>query len=457
MRKGFLRALGLFLTCGIALAASACGKKKNNYTIPSDYKILWQDEFDAEKLDEAKWIREVRPAGWTNNELQEYTKEESNGFIRDGKFVIKGIEYESGKYSSCKLRNTGDYAFKYGRIEVSAKVPEGKGLWPAIWMMPKDESFYGQWPKCGEIDIMEVLGDDVTKAYGTVHYGEPHGEKQGYVILDKKETYANSFHTYTVDWQPGCIEWFIDGESYLKVNDWYSINSETGVEQPYPAPFNQPFCIQLNLAIGGNWPGNPEPNASYMDKAEFEIDYVRVYQKDSYDENVTKPEKTYREPYKDGNYCKTFDEKLIKTENEVGWLYKNNEGGAGSAEIISSPDKKKGKVVKITTTNAGSQDYSIQFLHTVMPFIEGKTYTISFDAWADEARTINEVCIDAPQVGWSRYWKQKIDLGTSRKTYTYTFTMIRSSDDAARLEFNMGNAKSTATIYIANVVVKEKA
>ena len=302
MKSKLLRAMSCALTFGVALTLLAsCGKKKTTTKATTKaktvtpalegYNILWSDEFDGDSLNEEIWLREERPIGWTNNELQKYTKDEANGFTRDGKFVIKGIEYESGKYSSCKLRNTQDYAFKYGRIETSAKVPVGKGLWPAIWMMPKDESYYGQWPKCGEIDIMEVLGNEVNKAYSTVHYGEPHGEQQGSLTLSEGSSFADGFHTYAVEWEPGKIEWFIDGQSVLVANDWYSINSATGVEQDYPAPFNQEFCIQINLAIGGDWPGNPEPNADYIANAEFEIDYVRVYQKEAYDENVTRPEK----------------------------------------------------------------------------------------------------------------------------------------------------------------------
>ena len=230
----------------------------------------------------------------------------------------------------------------YGRIEVSAKTPTGYGLWPAIWMMPKDEDVYGQWPKCGEIDIMEVLCDNVTKAYGTIHYGEPHAEEQGEYTLSGKDTFANSFHTYAVEWTPGQIEWFIDGESYLVVNDWFTA-VEGEDDKPYPAPFNQEFCIQINLAVGGQWPGNPTPGASYIEKAEFEVDYVRVYQKDSYDTNVKKPEKTYRDPFEDGNYCKSFTEPLIRKNSEVGWKpYTANQGDA-EFELL------EGGICKITT------------------------------------------------------------------------------------------------------------
>ena len=460
MKRKLLRSLGVVLSCGIALASLAsCGKTKTPKK--EGYNILWADEFNGKKLNENIWRREEREKGWTNNELQAYTKDEKNGFVRNGKFVIKAYEEYVGSstdkdgdtstYSSCKLRNQQDKAFMYGRIEVSAKTPTGYGLWPAIWMMPKDEDVYGQWPKCGEIDIMEVLCDNVTKAYGTIHYGEPHAEEQGEYTLSGKDTFANSFHTYAVEWTPGQIEWFIDGESYLVVNDWFTA-VEGEDDKPYPAPFNQEFCIQINLAVGGNWPGNPTPGSGYIKNAEFEIDYVRVYQKDSYDTNVKKPEKTYRDPFEDGNYCKSFTEPLIRKNSEVGWKpYTANQGDA-EFELL------EGGICKITTTSSGTEDYSVQLFHTQMPFIKGKTYSIEFEIWADETRKVNEICIDGgDSAGWVRYWslKDQTITTTEHKKYEYTYTMTEKSNNAARFEFNMGNTTSTATIYISNVVIKE--
>lgn len=446
MKQRFLRAMGLVLTCGIAaFALAGCKKKTKKVVTPEKegYNILWSDEFNEKKLNEEIWYREARPAGWTNNELQRYSTVEDNGFVRDGKFVIKGIETDE-EYTSCKLRNNNEYAFKYGRVEVSAKVPVGKGLWPAIWMMPEKESLYGQWPKCGEIDIMEVLGDNVEKAYGTVHYGEPHAEQQGSVTLTNGKTFANDFHEYAVEWEPGKIEWFIDGQSYLVVTDWFTA-VEGEEDKPFPAPFNQNFCIQINLAIGGNWPGNPEKGASYMKNAEFEIDYVRVYQKDSYDENVKKPEKEYRQPDETGNY---ITNNLITNDTQLGWFMHLESDGVGAVEAIENG-------FKITSTENGAVDYSVQLFHTQMPFIKGKTYKISFDIKGDDARTINEVCIDAPTAGWSRYWSESVEVTTELQHIEKTFKMTSKSDNAARLEFNMGHTTSTATLYITNIRVEE--
>ena len=238
---------------------------------------------------------------------------------------------------------------------------------------------------------------------------------------------------------------------YLVVNDWFTA-VEGEDDKPYPAPFNQEFCIQINLAIGGNWPGNPTPGSGYIKNAEFEIDYVRVYQKDSYDTNVKKPEKTFRDPFEDGNYCQSFTEPLIRKNSEVGWKpYTANQGDA-DFELL------EGGICKITTKDAGTEDYSVQLFHTQMPFKKGKTYSIEFEIWADEARKINEICIDGgDSAGWVRYWAQTdfTVTTTAHKSYSFTYTMTEKSNNAARFEFNMGNTGSTATIYIANVVIKE--
>ena len=288
--------------------------------------------------------------------MQEYTTSTDNVFIRDGKLIIKAIKSDkNGKdyYTSGKVTGQNKTDFTYGKVVVSAKVPEGQGLWPAIWMMPKDESYYGQWPKCGEIDIMEVLGNDVSTAYGTLHYGEPHGEQQGTWGLTG-QTYADSFHEYSVEWEPGEMRWYIDGNLYNTVNDWFTaVQGED--EKPYPAPFDQPFFVQLNLAVGGTWPGNPDATTDF-DKAEFEVDYVRVYQKPEYDTNVKKPEKEFRQALEDGNFI--FNGDFSEAEDltdDVNWKFLLFNGGEGAAEI-------KDNMIVITSEKEGTEDYSVQLV-----------------------------------------------------------------------------------------------
>lgn len=413
------------------------------------YDLLWNDEFNGNALDETIWNYEPHEPGWTNEELQEYTTSTDNVFVRDGSLIIKAIKTEkdgSDYYTSGKVTSQNKKDFTYGKVVARAKVPEGQGLWPAIWMMPKDESFYGQWPKCGEIDIMEVLCSNTKTAYGTIHYGEPHAEQQGIYNLESG-SFSEDFHEFSVEWEPGEMRFYIDGNLYHTVNDWFTAVKDEE-EKPYPAPFNQPFFVQMNLAVGGTWPGNPDETTDF-DRAEFEIDYVRVYQKPEYDMNVTKPEVNYREPLEDGNYIYNgnFAEQE-ELEDDINWKFLLFEGGVGKAEI-------KDNTMIISSEAEGTVDYSVQLVQPELPMIKGKKYRVTFDAYADEERDI-VVCVSAPTAGWIRYLQDTtLTLSTEKKTYEYEFDMTERDDPNGRLEFNLGHRGSTATVYISNVRVEE--
>ena len=414
------------------------------------YNLLWHDEFDGSALDETIWNYEPHEPGWTNEELQEYTTSTDNVFLRDGKLVIKAIKSEKDGgdyYTSGKVTAQNKKDFTYGKVTARAKVPAGKGLWPAIWMMPQDEQHYGQWPKCGEIDIMEVLGSRLETAYGTLHYGEPHAEQQGTYVLEDGTTFADDFHEYSVEWEPGEMRWYIDGNLYHTVNDWFTAVAGED-EKPYPAPFDQPFFVQMNLAVGGTWPGNPDATTDF-DKAEFEIDYVRVYQKPEYDTNVKKPEKNYREALADGNFIYNGDfAEAEDLTDDVNWKFLLFEGGKGSAEI-------KDNTMIIKTENEGTVDYSVQLVQPEMPMIKGIKYRVTFDAWADETRNII-VCVSAPNAGWIRYLQDTtLEVTKDKQTFTYDFEMKDKDDPTGRLEFNLGHKGSTATVYITNVRLEE--
>lgn len=415
------------------------------------YDLLWHDEFNGTTLNEDIWNRELREPGWTNHELQEYTDSDDNIYVEDGHLVLRAIQTvdENGDtyYTSGKVNSQNNTDFMYGRVEVCARVPEGQGLWPAAWMMPTDESVYGQWPKCGEIDIMEVLGDQVQTAYQTVHYGAPHGSQQGRMDLTYG-SFAADYHVYAMEWEPGEMRWYIDGECTLTVNDWFSA-LEDGTEYDYPAPFNQTFFVQLNLAVGGDWPGNPDETTNF-DTAMFEIDYVRVYQRPEYDTNVTRPVYDAREPQEDGNYVTNadFSDDSIDLTNNEDWKFLTAEGGVGAASIHDN-------MIEITTDNEGTVDYSVQLVFWDIPFYAGHSYRVTFDAKADEERNIISA-ITAPFADWVRYYPDtEFAVGPDWQTYTYEFTMDDRDDLRGRLEFNMGNRGSDATVYITNIRVEE--
>jgi hypothetical protein len=294
---------------------------------------------------------------------------------------------------------------------------------------------------------MESLGNETTKSYSTIHYGEPHAEQQGTIVKEGAESFSAKFHEYSVEWEPGEMRFYTDGELVLTVNDWFTaVQGED--DKPYPAPFNQPFFVQMNLAVGGDWPGNPDETTDFS-KAEFEIDYVRVYQKPSYDTNVKKPEKQYGQADATGNFIRNGDfKKAENLEDDNDWKFLLFNGGEGAAEI------KDGEII-ITSTNCGTEEYSVQLVQPNLPMIKGKKYKVTFDIKADEARKCI-VCVSAPNAGWIRYLPDtSIDVPTDWKTYTFEFEMKDKDDNNGRLEFNMGKHGDTATIHITNVRVEE--
>jgi beta-glucanase (GH16 family) len=240
-----------------------------------DSNLIWSDEFESEGLpDSEKWVYDVGGHGWGNNELQFYTENELlNARVENGILIIEAHQdssYEKG-YTSARLLTRGKAAWKYGYIEVKAKLPQGLGTWPAIWMLP-EENKYGGWPKSGEIDIMEHVGYDQGIVHGTVHteaFNHIKGTQKGMQITvpDCSET----FHIYAVDWKEDKIDFYLDGEKYHSFE-----NTGKSWEE---WPFDHPFHLILNIAVGGNWGGSQGVDPNIWPQR-MEIDYVRVYTSD---------------------------------------------------------------------------------------------------------------------------------------------------------------------------------
>ena len=416
------------------------------------YTLRWQDEFDGAELNRDDWNVELHEPGWVNNELQSYVDSPENIYLEDGKLVLKPVETKNAdgtvSYTSGRVNTQNKHDFKYGIFEARAKVPAGQGFLPAFWMMPTNENLYGQWPRCGEIDIMEVLGNDTTRSYGTLHYGNPHNQSQAGCTLTEG-SFSDEYHTFAVEWEPDRISWYVDGVMIHTENDWYSATEGQG-EITYPAPFDQPFYIILNLAVGGNWPGSPDETTDIAGSA-FYVDYVRVYQKDSYDEDVQKPEKTVtlREPDAAGNYIVNGDFAAAESlSDSEGWSFLTTLGGEGAAAIENG-------ALRVTTANPGTVDYSVQLVQPGLPLQEGGVYEVRFDASADAPRTM-KVGVSAPDRGYKRYLEDTaVQLTAEVQTYTYTFTMTDDADPNGRLEFNMGAAGSDAGITLSNVWVRK--
>jgi beta-glucanase (GH16 family) len=237
-------------------------------------ELVWSDEFGGSEVDPGKWEFQIGDGcpncGWGNDELQYYRAE--NASVSDGTLVITAKQEAFGgrEYTSARLRTLGRAAWRYGRLEARARVPKGKGMWPAFWMMPA-RSFYGGWAASGEIDIMEARGSEPNTVLGTLHFGGtfPDNTRTEASFTLPAGDFSQDFHEFAVEWEPWEIRWYVDGQVYSTLNNWYSTN---GI---YPAPFDQEFYILLNLAVGGNFDGAPDATTAFPQT--FEIDYVRAY------------------------------------------------------------------------------------------------------------------------------------------------------------------------------------
>lgn len=246
------------------------------------WNLVWSDEFDSNVINTNNWRFETgNHGGWGNRELEFYTGRPENAFVSNGVLHIVALKesYNASGYTSARMKSQHLYSKKFGRFEFRAKMPAGKGCWPALWLMP-EKSVYGGWPASGEIDVMENRGSNTTSVLGTIHYGgfnPRHDQSHGPPFHFDKGDSVTNFHIYAVEWTTNSIRWYVDNHLYETQTNWWSTSyrDNTPVRNPYPAPFDQPFYIIMNLAIGGNFGGNPDDATVFPD--EMQVDYVRVY------------------------------------------------------------------------------------------------------------------------------------------------------------------------------------
>jgi beta-glucanase (GH16 family) len=249
------------------------------YDVPSTYPgytLAWSDEFNGTTLDNASWSAEVGDGcpglcGWGNNELEYYIAPPNNLFFQDGKMVIEArAEAYGGKnYTSSRIITRGKRSFKFGRIDIRAILPKGKGIWPAMWMMPQNDVF-GGWPRSGEIDLMELVGHEAGKSYSTVHYGPGPGSiniSRGYTL--PTGIFNDQFHVFSMEWEQDLMKFYVDDNLFSTVT-----KADLGANN---YPFNEQFYFIVNLAVGGNWPGPPDATTVFPQW--LIVDYIRIYQK----------------------------------------------------------------------------------------------------------------------------------------------------------------------------------
>ena len=250
------------------------------YSTPESYPnftLVWQDEFNGTELNLEDWTHETGngAGGWGNNELQFYQAQ--NTLVQDGYLTIKAKKESTGgfNYTSSRIITKGKQAFKYGRIDIRAILPKGQGIWPALWMLGSNISDVGVgWPKCGEIDIMELIGGTGTGAgrndriYGTVHWDNAgqYASYGGNTTLTGGKTFADEFHVFSIIWTDTAITWYLDDVQYHIIDITPGELNE----------FQKDFFFIFNVAVGGNWPGSPDATTVFPQR--MIVDYIRVFQ-----------------------------------------------------------------------------------------------------------------------------------------------------------------------------------
>ncbi|MEQ8548831.1 MAG: glycoside hydrolase family 16 protein [Cyclobacteriaceae bacterium] len=247
---------------------------ENGYITPLTYegmKLIWQDEFSGTSLNTSNWNYETGTgnSGWGNNELQYYRQE--NTKVADGFLTIeaKREAFSGSAYTSSRLTTQNKFTVQYGRIDIRAQMPEGQGIWPALWMLGENITTVG-WPRCGEIDIMEMIGGGDGRdntVHGTIHW-DNNGDRANFGGSRKLLTgnLSDRFHVYSIIWDANSIKWYIDDIQYHIADI-----SPAGLSE-----FRNKFFFIMNVAVGGNWPGSP--NATTLFPQKMNVDYIRVFQ-----------------------------------------------------------------------------------------------------------------------------------------------------------------------------------
>ncbi len=232
-------------------------------------ELVWEENFDSDQLNEKDWNFELGDGcpelcGWGNDESQIYTK--NNLRLENGHLIITAIKNHDSLYTSSRITTKNNREFQYGRMEIRAKLPLGKGLWPAIWMLGSNISDVG-WPLCGEIDIVEYVGREPNMVFTSLHTSDSFGNTKN-TRKDRIEGIEEGFHLYVIDWNQNKVDFYIDNKLF------YSFAPENKTTETWP--FDQPFYFIINLAIGGNFGGKEIDDSIFPE--EFTIDYIKVYQ-----------------------------------------------------------------------------------------------------------------------------------------------------------------------------------
>lgn len=254
------------------LVFACCPATKDKPQTVENYQLVWSDEFDGTQVNLDNWSFELWEAGRVNNEWQKYVENPENYKLENGLLYItatKTGENKIGGYTSTRLASKGKKEFQYGRIEFRAKLPHGRGVWPALWMLGSNIDSVG-WAKCGEIDVMEYVGFQPDTTHTNVHTEYQHGTTDFHAQTPLK-TAEEDFHTYGITWTKDRLEFYLDDPK--NITNVYNPKTKNADNWP----FDQPFFLILNFAVGGDWGGIQGVDETVFPQSMM-VDYVRVYQ-----------------------------------------------------------------------------------------------------------------------------------------------------------------------------------
>lgn len=412
-----------------------------------EWELIWNDEFTGTELDRSKWNMDTGNGfssggeyfpGWGNNESQYY--QEENVQVRDGNLVIRAekdsVTDEHGTYdfTSGKVQTNGLFSQAYGRFEARMKLPEGQGYWPAFWMMP-EEDIYGGWALSGEIDIMENRGSETDEVGAAIHYGGqwPNNSYSGGAYNFPEGQLTTDFNVYSLEWEPGELRWYVNGNLYTRLTDWHSDNGE------YPAPFDQEFFLIMNLAVGGWYGGEPDGTTEFP--GELLVDYVRVYEEigANYPQPGQPDEREWVEIgenlVRDGSFAQTTEfgntDELSDTWNihNQGWY----EGWAGLADFSIEQER-----LQTTIQQVGWEWWQIQLFQNLE--VPQGTYKLAFDMRSDHPRFLN-----AELVG-SSSGPKRFSIGTEMETHEAIIEVGENGEYS--LMFGFGRRAGDAQIVV---------
>lgn len=272
------------VNCTLTAGRATCTINNDGTYLPTDtsgfdsplsypgYKLVWSDEFNGTALNTKDWNYENGGNGWGNNELENYTSRLQNSFLSCGNLVIEARQedYNGNHYTSARITTQGKQEFTYGRIDIRAKLPVAKGMWPALWMLGSNIPTV-PWPACGETDIMELIGTNPRQVVGSFHWKKSNGSEGTFnnAYSLSAEDFSQHFHVFSLIWAQDSLQILVDGMAYVKAARQ---NLSDGTY-----PFDNPFFLIFNVAVGGDWPGPPDNTTPFPQR--MFVDYIRVFQK----------------------------------------------------------------------------------------------------------------------------------------------------------------------------------